>query len=222
MLARIRLMVPVLLALGCAGVASATPCTVGTLSSYLSLGSTGCEVGDKTFSGFLYGSDASGTGIAVDADDITITPLDTPSNNPGLSFSSSGWVISGIGSVYSSISFVVAISSGNMMIQGASLESSGIVLSASADVNELVCPGILPCQNLSNSLPGLATSSITFTPSLSVSVVKEIVVQSGSEQGAAVLGSFDERFSQTEVPEPATFALFGSALAGLALLRRRR
>ncbi len=57
-------------------IASATPCSFGTLASYMSAGFS-CTLGGGTLSGFALSSSASGTGVtALTASDIYIDPFD--------------------------------------------------------------------------------------------------------------------------------------------------
>ena len=64
-------------------VALASPCVTGTFATYETSGFS-CDVGDKTFSDFLYVVSANGVPTAAD---ITITPEGAGSANPGLLFS---------------------------------------------------------------------------------------------------------------------------------------
>lgn len=61
-----------------------------------------------------------------------------------------------------------------------------------------------------------------FEPRSEVWVRKDIRVWAVDETDTAGLLRFEQRFSQAVVPEPGTFLLLGSGLAGLAAWRRRR
>src|SRR5205814_5552611 len=64
------------------------------------------------------------------------------------------------------------------------------------------------------------TDHVVFAPTGSLSVTKDISVN--GNLGTASISRVDDTFSQTPIPEPASLAIFGVALAGLGLIRRRR
>ncbi len=64
-----------------------------------------------------------------------------------------------------------------------------------------------------------------FAPQSTIWVTKNVFVWAADETDGAGIFQFDQRFSQTSVPEPASYALVGIALAGMlapSALRRRR
>jgi hypothetical protein len=83
-----------------ASIASAAPlCTslnVVTLADYVALGSTGCQIGDKVFFNFFDSPTSGGSATApVPASAVSVTPVGAGTYNPGLTFSSSDWSVTG-------------------------------------------------------------------------------------------------------------------------------
>jgi hypothetical protein len=66
------------------------------------------------------------------------------------------------------------------------------------------------------------TDSASFDPRREIWVTKNILVWAADDTDSAGIFGFEQRFSQTVVPEPGTFLLLGTGLAGLAAWRRRR
>lgn len=66
------------------------------------------------------------------------------------------------------------------------------------------------------------SDSASFDPQAKIWVTKNILVWAVGEEDGAGLFSFDQRFSQTSVPEPASLALLGIGLFGLAAARKRK
>lgn len=65
------------------------------------------------------------------------------------------------------------------------------------------------------------SDSVSFAPQSSVWVTKNILVWAVDAGDGASLTSFEQRFAQTAVPEPASLALTALALGGLAFTRRQ-
>ena len=216
-----------------AGMASAYPlCTnivdgngSSTMAAYVAMGQgtgTGCTIGDKLFSTFIYGSTAQGNGVAVPATAVFLTPVDagTDSPGPGILFSSSGWKVLGpADSVDSSIFFTVTVLPGGNLIDDAGLSlvfgttGTGVV----ADITETLNPMGLQLQVDSN---GPFVSHKFFTPTNTVSVSKDLLVEVfNGATGTATISNFTENFS--EIPEPVGLVLIGSGLLALGAWRRR-
>lgn len=87
------------LAVLCAAAATAAPCVVNPLTTYISLGGTGCDLGPFTIKDFNFSVVTSGGGATpIGASSITVTPLTAPLSY-GFSFSSSGFSVTGEQSV---------------------------------------------------------------------------------------------------------------------------
>jgi hypothetical protein len=213
------------------GITSAAPlCTAigSTMDAYVAQGSIGCTIGDKLFSNFLYGSTGRGTGVAVPASAVTLTPVGagTFSPGPGIIFSSNAWLVPSASAstnsfVDSSISFTVSVLNGELIIDDGTLTLSSFAVSGTGTgrVSETISPGGIPLQVSSS---GPLVSHAFFTPTNSISVLKDLLVAvpGGVAPGSAQVFSFEEDFSQ--VPEPVGLALVGSGLLAIGFWRRRR
>ena len=216
-------------------VASAVPCPTATLAVYIGFGAGGCTVTDKLFFDFAYLSSAVGA-TPIPATGITVTPIVLP-GDPGLLFSA-GWV-AGPGVTLDSLIFYT-VETGGALIKDNSLGIAGVATTGTGIVTvaENKCLGGLFSPSPFGTLctppgtpmvtlfvfdtPGFfdVFDTIVFSPVAFIDVIKDITVSGGFE-GIASLSAVSQQFSQV-VPEPSTFVLFGSALLGLAGMRRLR
>ncbi len=208
--------------------AQAAACAATTLDNYLVSGFS-CEIGDKTFSDFMYGVSVSGTGVASPATSVNVMPMGAP--NYGFTFQGVWNSGSGPGTGDASISYLVAVTSGQPLIDSAGLALTGALTGtgATGTVGETICEGgLLPlCSGgnsatLSVSLAGSPTDMITFPGVSMVDVMKDIDSSTSSTSGTASISLVSNSVDQLTLPEPASAALLGSALFGIGLARRRR
>lgn len=229
----------------CAGAiqshAAVIPCTTGSLSSYMALGSAGCTIdSDYTFKDFNYLVSASVFANNITASNITVTPTSGP-GGPTLTFSAN-WSASGVlASTYAGVLRFTGTASG-LAFSPFDSQQLGVAGSASglstATVSETNCVGGLlqstgvACltggitESLAAQITGTATSAnanVAFSPASLVDVYKTISLV-GAANGSASLSSFSQTFGveATPTPEPATFGLIGAGCFSFALLRRRK
>jgi hypothetical protein len=215
---------------------SAAPCTPGTLASYISLGSTGCTVGNDTFFDFqLLPPVGLGGATAIPATSITVEglgPLGTTgasavapflSNDVGVDFGTV-WATTAGETLDDDISFSVSVGGGATSITDAGLvQDSYTSGNGNVTVTEKGCSGITyPC----NQIWGVATNDTSFVADTifsstgTLSVEKDIAVSANS--GTAGVSSVADVFSTSAVPEPRSLSLFlGLALvAGFAFKKK--
>jgi hypothetical protein len=201
------------------------------MADYVSLGSGGCIIGDKLFSNFTYNATFYGSGAYVPAADVTLTPVGADTSNPGILFSSEQVFVSAADpSVFSyvdlGIGFTVSTLDGSKVIEDASLTLSSFALTGTgrANIAETISPGAASALLLSVDSSGPFVDHTLFTPTNTVSVLKDIIVsvppsEENLGSGTAQIFSFQENFSQ--VPEPVGSVLIGSGLLALGIWRRR-
>jgi hypothetical protein len=195
----------------------ATPvtCTTGTLAAYQAL-NTGCSIGDKLFSGFVF---TQHVGPTITSAQITVTPVTGP--DIGLTFSSTVYTVSGLTTMDYTLNYNTTTLSGNATIVGlkeilsASFTGAGQV---TVDDNGFTS-GIIPFHMSTNdsAVTNKFMDSTNVAATNSVSSSYDLFVNAAG--GSATINSVTNLFVQT--PEPSSLLLMGAGALVLGLARRR-
>ena len=195
-------------------------------------------VGDKVFDDFSCHVTNSGTGFTGTGCDASVTGIEPSSTEEGIRFGGF-FFAAGDGNAGAlmdiTITYDVATTSGAAIMEdvGMAFNATTPVPNAKASVDEKVCAGDVgslcgsPIADISvqSSILGLNTvvklsDHANFSSLQSnVSVFKDIGLFA-DKNGDVSFSILDQTFSQ--VPEPGSIALLGSALFGCALVLRRR
>ena len=194
-------------------------------------------VGDKLFSEWqVFGVFVTDDVFLPDFSEIEVAGLDPLSLNPGLMFTANGQLsVSGemnfidldFGFTVTVLDPLLRIKDNSLSLMEASIgredETFGDPLIAIYEWVYDVAGNELAEKYVEFSfLNDSISDQAQFAPQQTIHVRKNIYISSLDAGDSAVLERFDQRFSQAVIPEPGTFLLLGSGLAGLAAWRRRR
>lgn len=217
------------------------------LSSLLQEGGS-VRAGDKLFGDWAVSNAVSVPGRTFDYTQIEVTALEEEGQDYGLKFDLGNQFIvnfsdgSGNGDAYVDFTFGFSVSTldPGMRINGAALELDGALVGSSGgagpqDAGSFVVERIGSAQGQTNLVDAMRIEysfldavetaidddSASFAPTSVIWVEKNIRVWADVSGESAGLFGFTQRFSQTSVPEPASLALLGIGLFGLAAARKR-
>ncbi len=216
--------------LAAAGLGSATPCTNGTLASYIALGASGCIIGSNTLFGFQSLSGTAGA-TPIGTANVAIAPFGGTTSF-GLTAATSQ--NAGTGTLLESI-FTYKIS-GNYYT-GSSIPLAGASETADGAVTGIqnYCAGgmfgpdgVTGCAAVTGALvtlDGVQQTDMASLAGVSLLSITDDFTLDGGLAGSAAGGSFTDQFTAREavfaIPEPFGFVLTALGLAMGALLRRR-
>jgi hypothetical protein len=210
-----------------APIAGAGPCGIGTLASYIALGSGGCSVGTLAFTDFAFSTiSSSGGAVAVTSTGITVTPVILGAK-AGLNYASAGFSVTAGQSIQYLLAYTI---DDPPIIHGFELEmfTDPPVFPGIAQIDSLSCVG---AAFLGTSCSGTTRLNSVFDNGASASHLdteffgspaitvgnRTTITLDATSGGSANFESFNEL---AIVPEPESFWLISSSL--LLLLWPRR
>ncbi len=222
------------LAVSGVGQAAVIPCVTGSYASYVSIAAMGCSVNDQQFYGFSTLPVAVGS-TAIAPGSINVSPI-TIASSPGLLFTFNSTAASRQ-TLEAFLAFNVTplpggnITSSTLLTQngGTATGDGGVVGIESVCLDTALtatgtCPGNPAFRKLGtfalSGIPPQTSDNLKFAVPHSLLGLTGDFSLTGGTNGTASVTSFGIQVNT--VPEPATLLITGSALLGLAIMRRKR
>ena len=214
------LLIPFLFGVSYSAMALPVPiCTSEHLSDYEGLGSTGCTIGDLTFSNFSYTPTEIGSVTTPPATSVMVDPISGVES--GLTFAA-GWSAGQFQLEDSLINFKVSCtgcSIDDWVLQIGGQDETGDGIVNVAETSPEVGTG-LGQSSVENVTTGVGSG--TFMPVTSLSVTKDILVYGGgTPDTSSALSSVTNLFSTIATPEP-SLVILCAGLLGLVPFARRK
>jgi hypothetical protein len=216
-----------LIALLSSPVLAAPVCTSGTLASYIGLGSSGCDLGAGTLSGFQTLTPITGA-LAIAPDEITIVPVNS-GNMLGIDVMFNATAMSGElrQALFGYMVMAPTITRSRISLSDTSGDGFATYIQNYCAGGMFSPGGVSGCMGDEGALVVLNSGSdqATFGPVTQISVVDDFTLDAfGAESVGGGMAS--DRFTIAgglqPIPEPQTYMLMSSALIAIALRFRSR
>jgi hypothetical protein len=205
------------------GIASAAPCTLGTILT--SSAGVNCDIGELNFSGFS--ALPAGTGLEfLQGGGVCTTPVSSATNCQGLvELVDNSGTGAGVQN-FAAFTYTVSIDATQVApLWAATLTgaTSGMLVgnlgTSAAALTKIVTPG---GTSSATDVNGTVTPVAIALSGTSVSVSDSFVVTSGTIADVSNTFQATAALIPTGTPEPVSMLLFGSGLLGLSLVGRKK